>query len=177
VPFAPPGLTVQGYDTPPTAFYLERSQESYRLLNPSEPHSPLLVILDLNKTLLHRKTSMLALRPYLSTFLSYLFSPVLSHKDEQPLRPFSVMVWTTAQPRNAERMCRKMGLLPGAPLKAVWTRDKLNLSKRDYARKTEAVKDLDSVWRDRDLLEAGAEWRWDMGNTVLIDDDSGKAVR
>jgi hypothetical protein len=152
-----PGPSLQGHDTPPKPFYLLRSKELYRFLTPSAPCLPILVVLDLNKTLVLRKKSNAGprARPYLSTFLRYLFQPAPSatHGDggEQRLRPLSVMVWTSTQSQNAERMGNIIGVLPLAPLEAFWTRDKLGLNRRDYHRDVESIKDLDKIWDDRVL--------------------------
>jgi len=59
-------------------------------------------------------------------------------------------------------------------LKHVWARDTLGLSKQDFSRKVQTVKDLNILWRDlpEQVLETE---RYSALNTVLLDDSALKA--
>ena len=139
---------------------------------------PLLVILDLNGTLLHRANRLaphdFVPRPYLGPFISYILSC------------FSVMVWSSARPENVSSMCKKL-FMPRQRRRVVqeWGRDKLGLNKYDYNRKVQVYKRLDTVWEDREIQSAhpsfvggkqGFNAYWNSSNTVLIDDSRLKAA-
>ena len=124
---------------------------------------PKVLVLDLNGALVYRASSNRRKahpRPYLANFLSYLFTPEPEHTDAgsrasgDPIRPWEVFVWSSAQPHNVramveetfgstwtegiwqdededavrERRGRGEGRLMG-----VWARDKMGLSSADYS--------------------------------------------
>lgn len=132
----------------------------------------LLVILDLNGTLLHRPNrkspTVFRTRSHVSKFLRYL------------LHEHSVLVWSSARPENVSTMCKT--LFNGTQRKALlgeWGRNTFGLSKAEYNQKTQVYKDLTQVWNDESLQEkhplAGLGVKWHQGNTVLIDDSTEKA--
>lgn len=102
-----------------------------------------LLILDLNGTLLVRASSRGAIysRPYMPALRAYLFA-------EETCTWLDVMVWSSAQPHNVDRMVSRALYdepppLPRHPgeddakrwkgkLVAVWARDSLGLSTSDY---------------------------------------------
>ncbi|KAL9059740.1 MAG: hypothetical protein Q9162_001041 [Coniocarpon cinnabarinum] len=133
---------------------------------------PLLIVLDLNGTLLDRHGSnkkSVSHRPGLRHFLDYCFA---NHV---------VMFWTTATPPSLEHMLDSIltDVTWRPKLAASWGRDTFGLSARDYNRKVDTVKDLDQVWYDRGLQArhpwTASGWSWGVGNTVLIDDSARKA--
>lgn len=87
----------------PTAEYLTRANLPPRQL--SAPRR-ILVVLDLNGTLLHRPSksnpSKFVERPYARTFLRYC------------LVNFAVAIWSSARPENVRRMCDALVMPPGS---------------------------------------------------------------
>ena len=158
--------------TPPnapiaTAEYLERSR-----LPPEKLSSPkeLLVILDLNGTLLYRAkgksahgSSAPTLRPGLAAFLNYVTDN------------FKVMIWTSARPENATRMINAaFSNKQKQQLLAVWARDTLGLTESQYNAKVQVYKTLERIWNGEFAIkDTGA---FDQTNTVLFDDSTEKAV-
>lgn len=162
------------------------------------PKRPLLVILDLNGTLICRKHRKLppvfAERPGLKHFLDELF------------QNYSVMIWTSSKPPTLSAIVKL--LFPSKAHKrklvACWGRDKFGLSNRQYNAKLQVYKQLHKVWNDQDIqlaypgnspkkkgptlqegqnennaapkLQFPAGHRWDQTNTVLIDDSKLKAL-
>ncbi|KAK1817068.1 hypothetical protein LTR12_008557 [Friedmanniomyces endolithicus] len=130
---------------------------------------PLLVVLDLNGTLLHRAArggSIFITRPRVTEFLHYLLA---NHK---------VLIWSSAQPANVEAMCKKL-FTPEqrAILVGIWARDKMRLSAQQYAQKVQCYKQLSWVWRDDDIAASYVHMdEWGQDNTVLIDDSVEKAA-
>ncbi|KAL1642196.1 hypothetical protein SLS58_005536 [Diplodia intermedia] len=160
----------------PTPEYINQaSQEPTRLVK--KPQT-LLVIIDLNGTLVHRpnrkRSSKIVCRPYVQAFLDYLLA---NHR---------VMVWSSARPENVSKMCAQL-FAPTTRecLAAEWGRDTLGLTAREYNEKVQVYKTLDKVW-----ARAEAErWhprhnysrtyetnRFGQHNTVLIDDSALKAA-
>ena len=151
----------------PTSLYLERaSPEPQRLATPQR----LLLVLDLNGTLLFRNRSTQGIKPRseLQPFLAYCFK----HHD--------VMIWSSARPPNVRSVCKRI-FTPEQldKLVAIWARDTLELSPSDYKDKVQVYKRLDRVWDDQDiqckhpLYDTGGGW--DQSNTLLIDDSALKA--
>ncbi|KAH6655062.1 HAD-like domain-containing protein [Truncatella angustata] len=132
----------------------------------------ILVIIDLNGTLLHRpnhkKTKTFVERPFARNFLDYC------------LRTFTVGVWSSAKPDNVRGMMPQL-LSPQeqAKLVTIWGRDTLGLSPADYNQRVQVYKRLESVWNDPKVAASHPEAcdgkRWDQTNTVLIDDSKEKA--
>ena len=150
-----------------------------------EPH-PILVVIDLNGTLLHRpnrrESARFVPRPHASAFLSYCIST------------FYVVIWSSARERNVAAMCDVLLARPPVPGTApaalrthhnhrpvaVWGRDRFGLCPADYDRRVQCYKRLTRLWADPVVAAShpGAAARgavWDQGNTVLIDDSAEKA--
>ncbi|KAL2355930.1 NLI interacting factor-like phosphatase-domain-containing protein [Cryomyces antarcticus] len=154
----------------PTATYLSQaSQEPLRLASPR----PLLIIIDLNGTLIHRSknrpTSFKA-RPHVPDFLSYLVAN------------YTCLVWSSAQPQNVKALCAQLfTLAQRAQLIGEWGRDTLGLNKLQYSNKVQVYKQLDRwVWANEKVAQshpqAAQGRRWTQRNTILIDDSEVKAT-
>ncbi|WYZ38962.1 hypothetical protein EsH8_III_000876 [Colletotrichum jinshuiense] len=164
----------------PTAEYLHRSSLPPTLL-PSP--QPILVVMDLNGTLLHRPNRRNATsfveRPHAKRFLQYC------------LDTFHVVIWSSARPSNVQSMCDQLLLGPPARgghadrasyrrrVLAVWGRDRFGLSQADYKLRVQVYKRLDMVWSEPGVQAAHPDaafgGRWDQSNTVLVDDSLEKA--
>ncbi|KAI1103562.1 HAD-like domain-containing protein [Jackrogersella minutella] len=142
-------------------------------LNFELPHAqPLLVVIDLNGTLLFRPsrqnpTSFIK-RPYAHEFLNYCISV------------FKVVIWSSAKYTNVEKMVNKLVTPQQRPeLVAIWGRDRFRLSKADEARKVMCYKRLSVVWSNRSIQSrhpgADTGMFWHQGNTLLLDDSHEKA--
>lgn len=132
----------------------------------------ILVILDLNGTLLYRPTrnkkTMIA-RPFLIPFLRYLFSN------------FAVMVWSSARPENVAALVEQsLEEDLRETLVARWARDAFNLKPEYYNRNVQVYKNLDLVWAKDEIQKQHPEYetggRFGQHNTVLIDDTTLKAA-
>jgi hypothetical protein len=152
----------------PTKEYLECAS-----LEPSlaDSPAPVLVILDLNGTLLHRpsknKQRMIA-RPFLKPFLRYLASN------------FAIMVWSSARPENVKSLVQQsLDKDLQSKLVAEWARTSFNLSPEHYSRNVQVYKNLDLVWKNQDIQKKHPTFehggRFGQHNTVLIDDSVLKA--
>ncbi|KAJ5933498.1 hypothetical protein N7454_005827 [Penicillium verhagenii] len=156
------------------------------------PKRPLLVILDLNGTLICRKHRRLppsfAERAGLKNFLDELF------------KNYSVMVWTSSRPPTLNAIVKI--LFPSKSQKrklvALWGRDKFGLTTRQYNAKLQVYKELHKVWdasecqlrypgnatapkdggpsKDIPMPPFPKGRRWDQTNTILIDDSKIKAL-
>lgn len=156
----------------PTAAYLTRASfPPARLPAPQ----PLLVIIDLNGTLVHRpsrkNSSRFISRPNVQPFLDYL------------LATHHVMIWSSARPQNVDKMCAQL-FAPSpqhprrAALKAEWGRDTLDLSPAQYNEKVQVYKVLAKVWRAaaaEGWFPPGTEGSFGQHNTLLVDDSVLKA--
>ncbi|KAL1952600.1 hypothetical protein VTO42DRAFT_4697 [Malbranchea cinnamomea] len=176
----------------PTKEYLDQAA---RDTQPVTTPQPLLVILDLNGTLIFRKKrripAVFVKRPGLEPFLDYLFAN------------FKVMIWTSSKPETvASVLDRMLTKESRAKLIATWARDTLDLTKEQYQEKVQVYKRLDKVWNSsgiqatyprgtvaEDGNQNNAEYttaaatattatkgQWNQTNTVLIDDSAVKAV-
>ena len=157
----------------PTAAYLK--QAALAPTNIPRPR-PLLVILDLNGTLLRRSTfggnNTFTSRPHVQEFLQYLLA---HHK---------VLFWSSARPENVKVMVdRLLTTAQRAKLVGVWGRDRFQLSKAQYDTKVQVYKQLSWVWADKDVQatflpqsEAAIAQQWSQADTVLIDDTVEKAL-
>ncbi|KAL5360895.1 NLI interacting factor-like phosphatase-domain-containing protein [Aspergillus floccosus] len=169
----------------PTESYLTQSSQPPRKIPFPRP---LLVILDLNGTLIYRKhrrmPPVFARRAGLDQFLDTL------------LQKYKVMIWSSSQPETVNAVCEK--LFTGkqrAALVAEWGRDKFGLTKSQYRAKIQVYKTLSTVWASDDVqasypssratrkrqkgkngaAAAGGGPHWDQTNTILIDDSKLKA--
>jgi hypothetical protein len=156
----------------PTAPYLARA--SFLPKRRPEP-GPLLVVIDLNGTILYRpdrrKSHNFRRRPHADTFIKYC------------VETFWVVFWSSARPENVRRMVETLvspELLGNVV--AVWGRDRFGLTPEDYNLRTQCYKRLTALWDDPVVRASfpaerpGYEGKcWDQGNTVLIDDSVEKA--
>ncbi|KAI0434545.1 HAD-like domain-containing protein [Xylaria sp. FL1042] len=129
----------------------------------------LLVVIDLNGTLLHRphrhSPTRFVERPHARSFLSYC------------VNTFTVVIWSSARPANADNMCKRL-LTPEdrAKVVAVWGRDSFGLSKADYNQRVQCYKRLTKLWNDPVVAASHpAGEKWSQLNTVLVDDSMEKA--
>ncbi|KAI9768443.1 MAG: hypothetical protein M1840_004852 [Geoglossum simile] len=152
----------------PTEAYLVQASRPTQEL--SRPRS-ILLVLDLNGTLLYRKGRSrphnIIARPHVGEFLQYLLSK------------FSVMIWSSATPASVAAMCSKLfSAEQRRLLVAEWGRDKLGLTPEQYFQKVQVYKQLGAVW-DSDVAASHPEYntggRWDQSNTILLDDTALKA--
>ncbi|KAF7504827.1 hypothetical protein GJ744_001693 [Endocarpon pusillum] len=153
----------------PTATDLYLAQARLPVIRCAAPKK-LLVVLDLNGTLLVRPNRMkpreFSIRPGVHQFLDYLFDHHI------------VMIYSSAQPDNVKAMVDALVSKKRAKaLAAIWGRDKLDLTPEQYKKKLQVYKKLDKVWED-DRIQAtcSAKQRWNQTNTVLVDDSHLKAL-
>jgi hypothetical protein len=141
----------------PTQAYLQQSSQEPQQ-SPSK--RPLLIILDLNGTLIFRKKRIFppkfARRAGLDQFLAAL------------IKNYSVMIWSSSQPPTVNAVCEQ--IFPGAmhdQVVALWGRDKFGLTQRQYNNKLQVYKQLHKVWETPSIQGAFP------GNEGLRDDPSG----
>lgn len=151
----------------PTEEYLTKACQAAQTLD--EPRR-LLVVLDLNGTLLYRTKqkggSTFIARPRVNEFIAYL------------LRHHKVMVWSSAKPENVRPMCKKLfDQEQHDRLVAVWARDTLHISQKAYSHKVKVYKQLSWLWKDACVqATSNPAEAWDQSNTVLVDDSVHKAA-
>ena len=135
----------------PSSTYLSNADAiPNRLSSPQR----LLLVLDLNGTLLHRRASQTYTpRPCLLDFLEYAFA---NH---------SLLVWSSARPDNVKGVClrlfspdqRKM-------LLGEWGRDTLGLTSAQYKQRVQVYKRLDRIWGNYNAQQSHPEFeggqRW-----------------
>ncbi|KAB8254713.1 NLI interacting factor-like phosphatase-domain-containing protein [Aspergillus pseudonomiae] len=167
----------------PVRSYIEQSTLPPKLVVSPQP---LLVILDLNGTLIYRKhrrfPPVFSRRAGLDEFLDTL------------VRKYKVMIWSSSQPNTVKAVCDK--LFPGNKRKALvaeWGRDKFGLTSSQYRAKIQVYKTLETVWSNKEIqasypspsqnkrrkaAQNGTQLktRWDQSNTILIDDSKLKAL-
>lgn len=193
-PITAPSLASGGIPEPTTEYLLRASFMPYRLTSPK----PMLVVIDLNGTLLFRpnkrQASAFVERPRARAFL------------ERCIDNYHVVLWSSARPENVQRMCAQL-LAPNylARVVAVWGRDRFGLTPADYTRRTQCYKRLTRLWSDPVVAgsyppaamrawsgsgsnpdvagslggsgsgDGPAIGEWSQANTVLIDDSAEKA--
>ena len=155
----------------PAQYYLRQAHiPSVRL----QASKRLLVIMDLNGTLLYRSnirksvTSFIP-RPYLKEFIDYLF------------QHHHVMVWSSARPQNVGAMCQDIFTREQLDqMIACWGRDTLRLTPKQYGSRVQVYKQLSWVWDSPEIFDSncrrGEQLAWDQTNTVLLDDSKIKAM-
>lgn len=150
----------------PTTAYLFLSSSPKTLSTPQR----LLLVLDLNGTLVYRSlgSTVYKPRPFLSQFLEYC---IANH---------SVLIWSSAMPRNVVAVCKSM--FRPEQLKTVlgiWARDTLGLTPQQYHARVQVYKRLDRIWNHPKIAlkhpEVHLGARWTQKNTLLIDDSIMKA--
>lgn len=152
----------------PTAEYLAQAAGEPSVL--SEPR-PLLIILDLNGTVLFRpnkNAKTMIERPFLKPFLRYLF------------QNFKVMVWSSARPDNVKALVNQaLDNSLRSQLVAQWARDSFGLSPTNYGQNVQVYKNLKLVWSRSTIQSHHPDYdnggRFGQDNTVLIDDSALKA--
>ncbi|KAF1831994.1 hypothetical protein BDW02DRAFT_571482 [Decorospora gaudefroyi] len=152
----------------PTPEYLDQAAGE-----PSVTELPgqLLVILDLNGTVLYRpnrKARTMIQRPFLKPFMRYLFDN------------FKVMVWSSAKPDNVKSLVsQSLEDDLRAKLVAQWARDSFGLSPTNYQQNVQVYKNLKLVWSRNQIQSYHPDYntggRFGQHNTVLIDDSAIKA--
>ncbi|EPS26218.1 hypothetical protein PDE_01154 [Penicillium oxalicum 114-2] len=186
--------------TPAKTYMLQASKPPEK----SPTKRPLLVILDLNGTLIYRKHRKLppvfARRHGLDEFLDILISR------------YAVMIWTSSKPPTLHAICDKLFTAEKRKkLVAFWGRDKFGLNHNQYNSKLQVYKELRKVWASPEIQAAYPDnvngagkssnsnrpgeklskkkkktqqhastflpgHRWDQSNTILIDDSKLKAL-
>lgn len=150
----------------PTPDYLGLARATPSLL--STPQR-LLLILDLNGTLLYR-----------SGHIQYFPRPCLNHFLSYALENHSVLIWSSATPKNVKGMCEMLfNPIQRHLLLGEWARDTLELTPDQYKERVQVYKRLDRIWANEALQHAHPGFekgqRWGQHNTLLIDDSMTKA--
>lgn len=155
----------------PTTEYLE--QAALPPTNPLSEPQPLLVVLDLNGTVIYRKghkqgSGQFALRPFAKEFL------------ELCLTRHRLVIWSSARPETVRAICAQLfSRFDRKRILAIWARDRFGLTKADYNLRTQCYKRLTRIWADQGIAaghpHAAKGGRWSQVNTVLIDDSIEKA--
>ncbi|KAG8421847.1 hypothetical protein J3458_003686 [Metarhizium acridum] len=166
-PRQPPSLSSGGIPSPSTRYLAQSLAPPTQLPQPRR----ILVILDLNGTLLYRpsrrRPSHFVERPHARSFLKYC------------LDTFHLAIWSSARPDNVNSMVAQL-LAPDecARCVVVWARDRLGLSPEDYDARVQVYKRLSTVWDDPRVRashpDAARGACWDQSNTVLVDDSREK---
>ena len=164
-----PSAASGGVPDPSPAYLAQASLDSQRL----DTAQPLLIVVDLNGTLLHRPDGfrnprLFVRRPHAFVFMDYM------------IKNFWVVVWSSARPDNVAHMCRN--LLSGGAMQnlvAVWDRSRFGLTPADYGARVQCYKRLTLLWDDPAVAASHPHFssggRWSQANTVLIDDSTEKA--
>lgn len=156
-----------GIPDPTTCYIGDALARPFLLRKPQH----LLVVLDLNGTLIYRPSkknpARFIRRPHALRFLRYC------------VENFTVVIWSSARPENVELICKR--LIPPSlrkRLTAIWARNKFGLVKEDYDLRVVCFKRLSKLWRDASISQSHPDYssggRWDQTNTVLIDDSFEK---
>lgn len=159
---------LQHFSAPiPTAGYLNKA---HGFLTQTLLPQRLLLVLDLNGTLLYRPSasSDYLPRPSLAPFLAYC------------LANHSILIWSSASPQNVSAICAKLFQPQDRRnLLGEWARDTLGLTPEQYTSKFQVYKRLEQIWHDPHLSAshplASQGQRWGQKNTLLIDDSPVKA--
>ena len=153
------------------------ASKEYLAISKIQPHQlpfpqHLLVVIDLNGTLLYRpnrkQPTRFVTRPFSQQFLKYCVDT------------FTVVIWSSARPENVTNMCKTI-LTGGLQEKvvAIWGRDKFDLTAQDYDKRVQCYKRLTKLWTDPAIMAShpayGEGGRWSQTNTVLVDDSLEKA--
>ncbi|KAL9129126.1 MAG: hypothetical protein Q9217_002336 [Psora testacea] len=153
----------------PTSAYISQSRTPPTRLNTPQH---LLLVLDLNGTLLSRKKGpkKYTPRPSLQKFLRYCF---INH---------SILIWSSAKPQNVDGICAQLfTLAQRRQLLGEWGRETLELTPNQYKERVQVYKRLSRIWSSPQLLrhphpQAAKGERWGQHNTILIDDSTEKAA-
>ena len=153
---------------PTEPYLLQASLQPSRLPSPQ----PLLVVIDLNGTLLARKRASknYTPRPTMEKFLKYC------------MENHSVMIWSSARIVNVDCLCGQIFTADQRrQLLGVWGRESLDLTKIQYNEKVQVYKRLNRIWSDSTIQSRHPRFRqggrWSQANTVLVDDTLLKAKK
>ncbi|KAF1827419.1 uncharacterized protein K489DRAFT_292586, partial [Dissoconium aciculare CBS 342.82] len=151
----------------PSKLYLEKAHEAPTKSQSENP--ALLVILDLNGTLLYRPQkggSNAIHRSGMKRFINYL------------CKEHYVMVWSSAQPENVKNMCKKLFTKDQKQnVIAIWNRHNFGLKREHLHKKVQVYKELWKVWKEPSMARSkNTKGSWDQTNTVLLDDSREKAA-
>ena len=131
---------------------------------------PLLVVIDLNGTLIHRNVGggqAFIARPRMREFLTYLLA---EHK---------VIVWSSARPSNVRAISDRLFCDAATKPVRVWDRSHLRLTPEQYTQRVQVYKQLGWIWADPSIQRESAvhqQSTWSQANTVLVDDSEEKAA-
>lgn len=158
----------------PTKEYLEQAKSSSPRENQIETPKALLLVLDLNGTLIARNRRN----------RSFEVRSMAVELIERVQKHHKLMIWTSATPESLAHIMRSERLFTSREAVdacvATWGRDKLGLSKKQYEGKTQVYKRLQTVWSNPTIQEshpdAAKGGHWDATNTVLVDDSVEKAA-
>jgi hypothetical protein len=158
----------------PTPEYMSNA---LRVPTTSDAQRPLLIVIDLNGTVLFRPNRLqptkFVARPHAIEFMRYCIDN------------FHVVVWSSARSDNVRAMVRNANLL-GPDLRekllACWSRVDFGLTEEDFYKRVQCYKRLTKLWGDAIIQGkypmsdgGGGGGRWDQSNTVLVDDSIEKA--
>ncbi|KAL1912394.1 hypothetical protein Sste5344_001835 [Sporothrix stenoceras] len=154
----------------PTQEYLQQANQDWTKL---EKAQPLLIISDLNGTLIFRRDTRtrpkdFVPRPHALQFIDYM----MTH--------FWLGFWSSARLNNmASFVDHLVHPTRRDELAFVWDRSKFGLTPDDYERRTMCYKRLTRIWNDPEIAKTHPDYasggRWSQANTVLIDDTYEKA--
>lgn len=154
----------------PTDEYLDQAELRWTKL---EKAQPLLIISDLNGTMLFREDKLnqpkkFVPRPHALTFINYM------------MNNFWFGFWSSARPQNVNGMVDQLVHADRKKeLVTAWNRSHFGLSEEDYAKRTMCYKRLSLLWNDPEVAKTHPDYanggRWSQTNTVLIDDTYEKA--
>ena len=167
---APPSKESGGVPDPSQDYLVKLEEPSQRLDEPQ----PLLVVVDLNGTMLYRpnpkrQPRTFVKRPFSSVFFNYC------------VKTFWVVVWSSARADNVAAMCDNLSSpdVMRNNVVAVWARDRFGLSPKDFDGRVQCYKRLTKLWQDPHVARSHPHYaeggRWSQANTVLIDDTPEKA--
>lgn len=164
---AQPGAPEHSPPVPHPIYFSLASSSPTRLTIPQR----LLLVLDLNGTLLFREVGSTKYkpRPFLANFLKYC------------MENHVILIWSSAKPYNVDAVCKQL-FTPEQQQKllGIWARDTLGLTQAQYNSKTQVYKNLDHIWTNpayafRHPWFHQQGYMWSQKNTLLVDDSILKA--
>ncbi|PWY83000.1 HAD-like protein [Aspergillus heteromorphus CBS 117.55] len=111
---------------------------------PIRQRQPLLIVLDLNGTLIHRYRKGVPLR--------FVSRPGLDEFLDRLLKEYRVLVWSSARPLNVKGICDTVfSKAQREQLLGEWGRDELALAPELYNANVQVYKTLDTVWENQPI--------------------------